>query len=222
MKEWYLRDDWDPDVEKEFEEKLKRSRGNYNKAQYLRIKGSRLIKSNDLNIQIVGCELLKRVAKDYPNEYSNVMFAFEQLGDYYFGNKDYTNAEEYYRKSITFYKDHGRSGSSGFGDIKLVETLVEGKKVESFQEGYTLLTKEFKETDGSLILNDEIFRYYTVLAKICKFLNKYEEAKSYAELALQKTIIGTPQLDKYPNLGLVKASEADLDILKEIAGIGYS
>lgn len=219
MKEWYLGDDWDNETQQMFEQKLKRSRGAYNKAQYLRIKGSSLLKSKDSLKKMAGCELLKRVIDEYPNEFSNVMFAYEQLGDYYFSMGEYEKAEFNYRKSILFYKQNGRSGSSGIGDIKLAETILNTGKSDKLSEAYSLLKDEFKRTGGELILNDDIFRYYSVLAKISVALEKKEEAKEYAQKALQLAAIKEPQLDNYPQLGVVKVNNDELvklnDILKE-------
>ena len=121
---WYRGESWDEQTKEQFEQKLKRSRGSYNKAQYLRIKGSNLLKSTMPQKQKAGSELLSRVISEYPNETSQVMFAHEELGDYYSDKKEYTQAELNYRKCVSLYKEFGRSGSSGIGDIKLAEVII--------------------------------------------------------------------------------------------------
>jgi len=216
MTEWYLGDDWSQKTKEEFEQKLKKSRGDYNKAQYLRIKGSSLLESKDPQKNEAGCELLNRVINEYPKEISNVMFAYEQLGDYYFKQVDYTKAKNNYRQSISFYKENGRSGSSGIGDVKLAETIIKAGKSDDFLAMYHLLTDEFKKTGGALTLNDDIFRYYSVLAKISDAIGKKDEAKAYAQKALQLTEITKPQLDDYPRLGVVTVDKEELGNLKSI------
>jgi len=214
--DWYRGDSWDKEAQELFEQNLKKSRGSFNKAQYLRIKGSSLLKSKDKQKQEAGCYLLNRVVYEYPNEISNVMFAYEQLGDYFSFKNQSSEAEQYYRKSIAFYKEHGRSGSSGIGDIKLAEIITRTNQLDKFTEMYHLLTEDFEKTGGSLILNDDIFRYYSVLAKLCDGLGKNKLAKQYAEKALELSKVQKPQLDKYPQLGMIKTDTNELDSLKEI------
>lgn len=216
MTEWYLGDNWDEETQQIFEQKLKRARGTYNKAQYLRIKGSSLLKSKDYSKKAAGSGLLKRVIIEYPNEISNVMFAYEQLGDFYFNERKYEEAELNYRQSISFYNKNGRSGTSGIGDIKLAETIVKTEQSDKFSEMYHLLVDEFKKNGGSLTLNDDIFRYYSVLAKLSNGLRKKDEAKEYAQKALQLSESKIPQLPNYPEVGIVKASQEEVDSLKFI------
>ena len=101
---WYRGDHWDPDTQDQFERKLKKSKNSYNKAEYLRIKGSSLLSSYDDIKQEVGCKLLNRVIEEYPNETSSVLFALEQLGDYYTSKSNYLEAESNYRQCILYYK----------------------------------------------------------------------------------------------------------------------
>ena len=216
MTEWYLGDNWDKETQQMFEQKLKKSRGNYNKAQYLRIKGSSLLKSKHSQERNAGVELLGRVINEYPNEISNVMFAYEQLGDYFFFKEEYANAEFNYRRSISYYKQHGRSGSSGLGDIKLAETIFKASKSDKFLEVYNLLTDDFEKTGGELLLNDDIFRYYSVLAKISNSLCNKNEAKRYAQRAMQVSSIKEPQINSYPQVGIPKVSNEEINILNNI------
>jgi tetratricopeptide (TPR) repeat protein len=217
-KEWFRGTEWDKESQNLFEDKLKKSRGSYNKSQYLLIKAGYLLGSKDFFKESEGCRLLERLVNEYSNEVSHVMFAYEQLGDYYFSNGEYEKAEFNYRQSISFYKQNGRSGSSGIGDIKLAETLFNANKSDKFSEAYYLLTDEFKRTGGELILNDDKFRYYSVLAKIAIALKKKEEARQYALKALQIATIKESQLDNYPQLGVVKVSNDELAQLKNISG----
>jgi tetratricopeptide (TPR) repeat protein len=216
IQEWFRGTEWDKESQKLFEDKLKKSRGSYNKSQYLLIKGGYLLRSMDLFKESEGCRLLERLINEYPSEISHIMSAYEQLGDYYFSKGENEKAENNYRQSISFYKNNGRSGSSGIGDIKLAETVFNAGKSDIFFELYNLLTDEFKRTGGQLILNDDIFRYYSVLAKICIALEKKEEAKEYARKALQLAVIKEPQLDNYPQLGVVKVSNEEIARLTDI------
>ena len=214
---WYRGENWDEETREQFEQRLKRARGNYNKAQYLRIKGSSLLRSGLPQKQEGGEQLLNRVINEYPDEVSEVMFAYEQLGDYYSEQKEYHRAEFKYRKSIQFYIEHGRSGSSGIADIKLAEVIIKTNQLEKYSELHNLLTDKFESTGGSLSLNEDIFRYYSALAKLCDGLRRNDLAKEYAKKALELSEIKEPQLDKYPQLGVTSAQNFEIDSLRKIA-----
>lgn len=214
--EWFRGPEWDKETQELFEDKLKKSRGAYNKSQYILIKGGYLLRSKDIIKESVGCRLMERLINEYPKEISHVMSAYEQMGDYYFSKCEYEKAESNYRRSISYYKSNDRSGSSGIGDIKLAETIINAGKSDVYLELYKLLTDQFRQTKGQLILNDELFRYYSALAKICIALEKREEAKEYAQKALRLAEIKEPQLDNYPQMGIIKVSKDELTKLNDI------
>jgi hypothetical protein len=81
--EWFRNKAWTESVATDFEVRLKRSRGTYNKAQYLRIQASYLLNSADIDTQLAGIELMERLLNDYPKEEFHIVFGQEQLGDYY-------------------------------------------------------------------------------------------------------------------------------------------
>lgn len=116
--DWYKNKTWDNEVEAEFEARLKRSRGAFNKAQYLRIQGSYLLDSSDKKNQLVGLNLMERLIKDYPKEQFSVIFGQEQLGDFYFAKKKYKQAEHFFRVVTNYYQDkQSRSGTSALADL---------------------------------------------------------------------------------------------------------
>lgn len=214
--EWYTGPNWDKETQELFEKKLKKSRGSYNKSQYLLIKGGCLLRSNNSYKESAGINLIERLFKDFPSEISNVMFGYEQLGDYYFSKGEYEKAEANYRQSIAFYKNSGRSGSSGIGDIKLAETVLIAGKSDTLLEIYYLLRDDFVRTGGKLIINDDIFRYYSVLAKVSNKIGKKQEANEYAKKALKLSTDKEPQLQSHSNLGIARISNEDINSLNKI------
>lgn len=213
---WYREENWDEKSKEEFEQRLKRSRGSYNKAQYLRIKGSILIKSSKPEKQEAGVELLTRLIQDYQNEASQIIFAYELLGDYYADREDYTIAELNYRQIIRLFKESGRSGSSGIGDIKLAEIIIKTDQIEKFDEMFHILTDNFEKTSGLLLLNEDIFRYYSALAKLCDKLGKINLSKESAKKALEISEIKEAQFSQHPQLGVVQSDISELDKLRKI------
>jgi tetratricopeptide (TPR) repeat protein len=214
--DWYLNQDWDEKSKVEFENKLKKSRGSYNKAQYLRIKGSSLIKAQEKWKQEAGVDLLKRVVSEYADEVFHSYFAYEQLGDYYRLIGDCKSSIANYEKVLEYYtKD--RNGTSGIADIKYAEAMIEADKKEEYFNLIKLLTVTFKETEGSLDFKDEIFRYHLVLAKLYHEIGNYELAKEHGEKAFNAYQSKEVQFPKHPQLGLVKPSNTDLEFLKKVA-----
>src|SRR3954470_5581164 len=102
--EWFRNTTWNEDLENEFEIRLKRSRGPFHKAQYLRIQGGYLLEHPDWAVQLVGIRLMERLISDFPEEKFSTIFAHEQLGDYYLSSSNFTKAEKYFRVVVEHYE----------------------------------------------------------------------------------------------------------------------
>lgn len=212
--DWYRNTTWDNETSDLFESKLKRSRGAYHKAQYLRIQASYLLDST--NFQDVGVRLMERLTQDFPTEDFSTTFGKEQLGDFYFKKGDFEKAKTFYQQVTNQYKLKGRSGTSGVADIKLVATLLELSEKEKFEEAYNLLTVDFEKTSGSLTLNDDRFFFARVIAELCDKLGKRDEAKQYAVKALEISKIIKPQFARHKTVGLVRTDKETLARLTKI------
>ena len=212
--DWYRNLTWNEEIEKEFDARLKRSRGDYHKAQYLRIQASYLIESSDFATQNIGVKLMLQVIEKFPTEESSTIFAHEQLGDYFLKNRKFESAEFYFKTVVHFYiAKNSRSGTTGIADLKLAETYLEGNIIEKFSEAYEIC-KDF-ELSG-LTFNSEKFYFNELAAHICDKLNNIEEAKHYARVAIELSKITKPQFYRHKTIGLVKATEQQLRTLEEI------
>ena len=138
--DWYRNANWNDQIESEFEARHKRSRGNYNKAQYLRIQASYLLNSSLIENQKKGIQLMERLINEYPEETFSTIHGHEQLGDHYLKNKNYQEAEIHYRIVTIHYHNKTRSGTTGTADLKLCETILKSDQEEKFQEAYELAT----------------------------------------------------------------------------------
>jgi tetratricopeptide (TPR) repeat protein len=214
--DWYRNTTWNKETSELFETKLKRSRGAYHKAQYLRIQASYLLGSADNEQQNVGLKLMERLMTEFPTEEFSTILGKEQLGDYFFAKGDYEKAERYYRQVVDRYKINNRSGTSGVADVKLVETLLQLDQRDKFAAAYELLTVDFEKTGGRLDLNDERFFYTRVIAELCHRLGKRSEAKGYADKALEIAKIVEPQFNRHKTVGLVRTNKETLGELTKI------
>jgi tetratricopeptide (TPR) repeat protein len=212
---WFRNITWDSAIEADFEARLKRSRGAFYKAQYLRIQAGILLDNSDKYIQLVGLRLMERLIKDFAAEESSTIFGHEQLGDYYLRNNNHYKAEEYFRIVTEHCKSRkSRSGTSGISDLKLAETILALDKSEKFEEAYNLC-KEYPTDE--LTFNSDVFYYNAVFAQVCKKLNKIDEAKEYANAALKISKVSEPQFSRHKTVGLVRPTSEQIQILKGIA-----
>ena len=214
--DWYRNTNWNDQIEAEFEARLKRSRGNYHKAQYLRIQASYLLDSDIKTVQEKGIEYMKRVIADYPEEHSSSIFGNEQLGDFYLKEKFYDKAEKYFRIVTEYYYSETRGGTSGLADLKLCETILKSEQVEKFEEAYQMATDKFKATGGNLMMNSDKYYYADLMANLCVKMKRNDEASEFAQSAIELSKITEPQFNRHKTVGIVKVAKDKLEQLKRI------
>ena len=213
--DWYRNKTWDSNIETDFEARLKRSRGGYSKAQYLRIQASYLLDSSVLTTQLVGLQLMERLINDFPAEEFSTIFGHEQLGDYYLRNREFDRAEKHFRIVVEHYENkNSRGGTSAKADLKLAETFLEANKTDKYEEAYRICKKY---PISELIFNNDKFYFAELVAHICDKLNKLDEAKEFARTAIEISKITEPQFYRHKTIGLVKATERQLRTLEQIA-----
>jgi hypothetical protein len=213
--DWYLNQEWDEKSKEDFEKRLKRVRDKFSKAQYLRIKGSSLIKSDNEEKQKSGIDLLKRVIRDYSNEEFHSFFAYEQIGDYCVLKKKFEDAILNYKEVLGYY-ERDRNGTSGIVDIKYAEAIFEADCKDEFNASIDLLTAKFKQTNGSLDFKDEIFRYNLILSKLYKSIGSQDLYLIHGFKAIELYRSNKIQFPKYPKLGAINLSDSDLEHLKNL------
>lgn len=214
--DWYRNTKWNDQIESEFEARLKRSRGNYHKAQYLRIQASYLLDSNIKTLQEKGIEYMERVIKDYPEEHSSTVFGNEQLGDYYLKNKSFNKAEKHFRIVVEHYYSKNRSGTTGLADLKLCQVILESEQSEKYNNAYEIATEKFEKTGGDLMMNSDKFYYADLMANLCQKMDRKDEASEFAISALELSNITEPQFNRHKTVGIIKAKFEQLKRLEKI------
>jgi hypothetical protein len=213
--DWYRNTTWDKTIEADFEARLKRSRGASNKAQYLRIQASYLLDSPDNSNQLVGLRLMERVIKDFPTEEFTTIFAHEEIGDYFLKQGDLDIAEQQFRVVTDFYlKKQSRSGTSGIADLKLAEIILASNQAVKFEEAYKICKEH---PVGELFWNSYKFYYSALMARLCDKMTKKEEARNFAATAISLSKIKDPQSPAQKRIGLINATNIQLQILEQIA-----
>jgi len=213
--DWYRNETWNDEIAAAFEARLDRSRGDSNKAQYLRIQAGYLLNSSYTQTQLAGLLLMERLVTNYPQEQFETIFAQEQLGDYYLNIGNYEKAEHYFRNVVKYCKRRrSTSGTSGMADLQLAKTILSSDQTGKFEEAYKLVTS-FRISE--LVFNSNRFDYAELAAKLCFKMNKKAEAKKYAKQALELAKITEPDLSRHKTLGLVNVNDEQLNELKKIS-----
>jgi tetratricopeptide (TPR) repeat protein len=214
--DWYRNTEWNDQIEFEFESRFNRCRGNYHKAQYLRIQASHLLDSKKSKHQEKGIELMERVISKYPEEKFSTIHGIEQLGEFYLKNESFDKAEKHFREVIDYYYTETRSGTSGLADLKLCETILKSEQEEKFEEAYEIATKTFKATGGSLFFNSDKYYYADLMANLCYKMKRKDEATLFAQTAMELSKITEPQFSRHKTFGIIKIVKEKLERLKKI------
>ncbi|HLL61278.1 MAG TPA: tetratricopeptide repeat protein [Candidatus Nitrosocosmicus sp.] len=212
--DWFRSNKWDKKAQELFETKLKRSRGSFHKAQYLRIKALALLDTKDKTKQKAGQILLERLIKKYSTETDQVMLAYEELGQYYEQKKDLTKAEECYRKSVEV--DTKRKSvyvtRSYFFLARLLYELKEPHKIEEASE----LVEAIFSKNRSFPFYDENFELAALMAKIAAEFGDIKVAVSMAKKALKFASFEESQFSRHPEVGIVKSNSKVKKQLEEM------
>ena len=133
-----------------FETKLRHSRSDFQRPQYLKLKASALIGFNDPDRIDAACGLLDRVITTYPAECSQVFHAHWLLADAHRRRGRLHEAEAEYRACIRFEPAHLRS-DGGQCVIELAEMILASRQSEKYEELVGLI-ESIGEGRASIIL----------------------------------------------------------------------
>ncbi|NDV68279.1 hypothetical protein [Dysgonomonas sp. 25] len=208
---WYRNTIWNEDIEHNFEERLKRSRGSFYKAQYIRIQATYLLRTESQEYQTLGIELLKRTISEYPNEILEVTCALEQIGDYYMKKKELDEAK-YYFELINKYKNY-KQNADNLSNLKLIEIVLRKNEISKFSIVYEQIENINIE---DLIFNSDKFYFTYLAACLSHKMGKLEVAKKYASLSQKLLENNNPQFKKHPNVGIIKPTNNQLKELESI------
>lgn len=170
--DWYRRQTWSEDDQRNFFDRLKRSRGDYNKAQYLRIQALYLLESG---LYREAVRLLTMLREQYPHEDSQETSAFLQKAECLWAIGDRPGSFEAYGKALTAQRRHPNSRS--FVALSFAEHF------HDYDGGAyrRLLLKEVGEEIRSLtsLEVDLRKRYAAVMASLLIGLGENEEAQKW-------------------------------------------
>jgi tetratricopeptide (TPR) repeat protein len=203
---WAHDEAFDDQAMAEFERRLSRARPD-NRAQYLRVKGATLMGTRHDGGLPVAISLLHRVVDDY-DDWLQVPWAHELLGEAYHRTGDLDGAERHYRECLQV-ADARRNGTSGVTELMLAEVLLQQSR---FDEAMRLLDDE--DLWKRLRWNNNIYRYNLARARAERATGGDPEAWSREALRLAQEDV--PQLPHKPDVGRVHATEEQLAELRRL------
>jgi hypothetical protein len=215
-REWFRSATWTPEIAQAFETKLGRARQT-SRAQYIFIQGSHLTGSPDLSVREAGRTLLRRVARDYPDEF-HAKSATERLGESLAEDGLFDEAEEAFRETLRLCSESpiGRSGTTGTPDLRLAEIILLRSGAIRLEEVSALLHAVEPEVRRQAIMRNVVFRFLLASARVAH-LRGDPGAAGLAREALAVAAEASPSIPRHPDVGRPSATVAQLSELEEIA-----
>ncbi|WP_372722234.1 tol-pal system YbgF family protein [Novipirellula sp.] len=208
--DWYRRTTWTETDRSEFQARLKRSRGDYHKAQYLRIQAHHLAAAKQT---LAAIELLDQLFADFPHEsqlasarlqYAECMLALDRLDD----------AIASYRLAFAAEQAYPNSRSQLWLDYPWL--LVTRGISQHYDEIDTYLEWGERKTTFPV----EEFRLQTILSFRADDSGDSNAATAHAQVALAAAAKQHSGFVPHPTVGLVGNPEPTvLDRLQRLAGV---
>lgn len=116
--DWYRSRTWSEEIAAEFEKRLSRARTQ--RCQYLKIQGATLAYSDSSGLRRAGRDLLRRVIRDYPDDF-DAKSACESIGMSYRKDGRLRESADSLRAAVEMCEASpiGYSGTSGTPDVHL-------------------------------------------------------------------------------------------------------
>lgn len=193
--EWFRRNTWTKQDQEEFNARLKRTRGDSNKAQYLRIQALHLAEAGQDGGAI---ELLDRLLLEYPNGLE-IAQAHAQKADLLAKSGQTVEAVNEYRNALQAERDFPNVKTSAWLDFGW---LVVTNRVLHLYDEVDRVLKEFRE-EGGLQLPIVEYRYAAIQALLADARVDGERARQFAKQALEQAAKSHSGLRYHPTLALV-------------------
>ena len=200
--EWYCSATWDGRAGEAFEARLRRAR-DYNRPQYLKIKGLALLESGQ---EADGVALLSGVLDEYPDSL-DAAYCAESLGDYRLAEGDASAAEAHYRQALALQPD--QNATTGEVHIGLAEALAAQQRYDDALQALELVPVTH------LTLNHSVCRWNAALADAALGLGAVQVARDAAGRAL--ALLDAPdQFSRHAGVGRAALTEVQRRRLQAI------
>jgi tetratricopeptide (TPR) repeat protein len=213
--EWFRRTEWNSEIERDFDARLRRSRAASNKAQYLRIQGLTLIMIGNPDLIRAGIRLTERTLAEYPDNRVQVSQCLHTLGNAHERLGATQEAIIYYRKAWAFEREFPNAISGARLDLAML--IVRLNRRENADEALAAIDPaNSASVDLWPII---VMRKSLVRATIASWRGNSMVAAEHAREGLRAASLTQSFARNHPTLGLVgKESESEIAALKQLAG----
>lgn len=200
--DWYRGRTWSKTDEAEFYARLKRSRGDRNKSQYLRIQASYLAEAG-LHAQAI--RLLDDLLKNYPSPHELSMARLQRARAFSALNLK-EEALSDFRLSIAAQRDIPNVRTNCWLDLPWF--IVKNRRVDLYPEALSTLDEFADKIE--LMFAISRYQFATVRALIHADRGEIIMAREFAELALKVATIDSSGFRYHPDVGLVKEVDPEI------------
>lgn len=181
---WFRAERWDDEIAAAFEQRLGRARS-HNRAQYVRIQGVHLSRTDDPAYRKVGRDLFRRVLEQYDDDDGEVKGALQCLGASCAQDGLLDEAEQAYRKLLALIavSPTGSSGTDGVAELHLAGLLVRRGGRRRLIEADGLLDAVEGEVRAQASFLNHVVDFLTARARVSDGLGRSVERREYARAA---------------------------------------
>jgi HEAT repeat protein len=213
--DWYRNPRWDEAAREIFETKLARARGDYSRAQYLKLKALSLTSADGPETIAAGRMLFGRVVEEYSDELSEVEGAYFGLAESFAREGRYEEAIWHFEKSLETANRRSIHSARYGTEVCLAEAIVDGRLAHRYDRALRGLAEYDENHDFDL--NDWRWRKEVAWARLLERKGDRAGAAKHARSALKLLGLG-PQFYRHPDVGLVEAHATTVKEMEKLAG----
>jgi tetratricopeptide (TPR) repeat protein len=201
--DWYRKTTWSKSDKEEFFARLKRSRTNFHKAQYLRIQASHLQAINTEEMAYHSLELLDLMLKEFP-EKSELSSAYLQRAECLITLDKIEQAIDEIRNALQSERE--------YPNVKTTAWLEFGWTAIIYQLSYLYdeALKVLNEFNSDLIFPIDKYRWNAIHAIIDNAKGNKNVAKRFASTALEASSLVHSGFRYHPKIGLIQNPNTEI------------
>lgn len=205
MNDWFRKQTWTEQDEKDFFLHLAKSRTEYHKAQYLHIQAVTFYEMHDEKYFDVILSLLDKYFNDFPNEQFFRGDCLHLCGRIFYDKGLYDQAFKYYQKAA-YHELQNTSINSGAW-LDYTRIIIQLEDIDYYDEAEKIIQNYYELQ----IFPIEIYKSNAILAVIYNYFGDKEKACYYKRLAHEATLMEKNSLRHNSDIGLVGQRDAILE-----------
>lgn len=210
--DWFRNEKWDEKEKERFFERLNRSRGDFHKAQYARIKAYNLLQTKKKKLVLDGIELCELVVEKWPIR-TELASCFLQLAEAYAFLGKNEKAVHYFEKCLEHEKTFPNVQTSVVTSFP--EFIVQNKLTEHYNKALQVLGFGRVRT-GGYTWPYQFFLFHGLQALIHSYRNENEKAGNEKRSAMEYAKQKQSGFRYHKELGLIPRSHWLINKLKKI------